>query len=75
MASSVTRVIVDVDVGTDDYLALLILLFAEIQGLIYIEAILCSKGNAEVFNTCRNTVRFLEITGRTDVSSTATSYY
>lgn len=62
------RVIIDVDVGTDDYLALLLLLYAEKNGEIKIEAIFCSMGNTSVENVVKNVIRLLEIVGRTDVS-------
>lgn len=62
------KVIVDVDAGVDDCLALLILLQAENQNEVKIEAIVCSTGNTSVENVCKNVVRLLEITNRTDVS-------
>lgn len=62
------HVIVDVDVGVDDFLALLVLLNAEKNGEIKIEAITCSNGNASVENVCKNVARILEITKRKDVS-------
>lgn len=62
------RVIVDVDVGSDDYLALLILLYAEKLGEVKVEAITCTSGNTNIHNVMKNTVRLLEHAGRTDVS-------
>ncbi|KAJ8966092.1 hypothetical protein NQ317_008767 [Molorchus minor] len=66
-ASEIKRVIVDVDVGVDDYLALLILLHAEKAGKLKIEAIVCSMGNTTVENVLKNVVRLLEIEKRTDI--------
>lgn len=74
MSTELRRVVVDVDVGIDDYLSLLILLDAESKGLLKIEAILCSMGNSTVVNTCKNTLRLLEIIKRTDVSSSFLSF-
>lgn len=68
MGDNKKRVVVDIDAGTDDAFALLILLHAEKIGQIKIEAIICSMGNASVENVCRNVVRLLEILNRTDVS-------
>lgn len=64
------RVIVDVDVGTDDYLALLILFHAEKSGLVKVEAICCANGNTSIDNVTKNVVRLLETIGRTDVRHT-----
>lgn len=68
MADVKKRVIVDVDLGTDDFLALLILLNAEKQGQIKIEAIVCTMGNTSIENVCINLMRLLETINRTDVS-------
>lgn len=62
------KVIIDVDAGTDDYLALLLLLYAEKKGELNIEAIFCSMGNTSIENVAKNVVRLLEVVGRTDVS-------
>lgn len=62
------RIIIDVDAGTDDYLALLLLLHAEKNGNVKIEAICCSMGNTSLENVVKNVVRLLETVGRTDVS-------
>lgn len=64
------KVIVDADVGSDDYLALLILLNAEALGKIIIVAIVCTMGNAARDVGCINTMRLLETLGRTDVKAT-----
>ncbi|KAJ3650753.1 hypothetical protein Zmor_016833 [Zophobas morio] len=61
------RVVVDVDVGTDDYLALLVLLHADGRGDIKIEGIVCTAGNTTIENVCVNVVRLLETVGRTDI--------
>lgn len=66
--ASERKVILDVDAGVDDCLALLVLLYAEKQREVKIEAIVCSKGNTSVENVCKNVVRLLELTNRTDVS-------
>ncbi|RZC38428.1 uridine nucleosidase 1 [Asbolus verrucosus] len=66
-AAQPRRVILDVDVGTDDYLALLIFLYAEQIGEIKIEAIVCTMGNTTLENVCRNVVRLLETVDRTDI--------
>ncbi|EFA03941.1 nucleoside hydrolase [Tribolium castaneum] len=67
MADGRRKVIVDVDVGTDDFLALLILLNAEKRRQIKIEAIVCSMGNTAVENVCVNVMRLLEAVERTDI--------
>lgn len=69
--SCIRKVIVDVDCGVDDYLALLILLQAQQQNEVNIEAIVCSNGNTSVENVCKNVVRLLEIIKRTDVSTSS----
>ncbi|KAF7284010.1 nucleoside hydrolase-like [Rhynchophorus ferrugineus] len=61
------RVIVDVDVGSDDYLAILILLYAEKLNKVRVEAITCTSGNTNIHNVIKNTVRLLELIGRTDI--------
>ncbi|CAG9769313.1 unnamed protein product [Ceutorhynchus assimilis] len=61
------RAIVNVDVGVDDYYALLILLYAEKRGELKIEALVCSSGNTNVTNVLKNTVRLLELVDRTDI--------
>lgn len=60
----------DVDVGLDDYLAICVLLSAEKRGELKIEAIMCTTGNTSIENVARNTMRMLEVCGRTDVSET-----
>ncbi|XP_023026570.1 nucleoside hydrolase [Leptinotarsa decemlineata] len=61
------RIIVDLDVGTDDYLALLMLLNAERNNELKIEGIVCSMGNTIVENVVNNVVRLLQIVDRTDI--------
>lgn len=61
------RVIIDLDMGTDDYLALLMLLHAEKQQEVKIEGITCCMGNASLDDVAKNVVRLLEIEKRTDV--------
>lgn len=62
------RIILDVDVGTDDAIAILLLLYADAKKTIKIEAITCVNGNTDVDHVVRNTVRLLEAAKRTDVS-------
>lgn len=64
------RAILDVDVGVDDFLAVLILLNAEKKAEVKIEAIVCSVGNTTVENVCKNVVRLLELAKSTHVSTT-----
>lgn len=63
-----SRVVMDVDVGTDDAMALLLFLYAELIGNIKLEAITCVNGNTEVDFVCTNVIRLLETANRTDVS-------
>lgn len=65
--NSEKRVIIDLDMGSDDYLALLLLLHAEKLKEVKIEAITCCYGNTSVDNVVKNVIRLLEIEGRTDV--------
>lgn len=62
------KVIVDVDAGIDDAMALLLLLAADSQKDIEILGITCCHGNTSVNNVCINVLRLLEATGRSDVS-------
>jgi len=62
------KVIVDVDAGVDDAMALLLLLAADSQKAIEILGITCCHGNTSVNNVCINILRLLEATGRSDVS-------
>ncbi|XP_058816431.1 nucleoside hydrolase-like [Topomyia yanbarensis] len=61
------KVIVDVDVGTDDAWALLLLLKCEKKFNFKVEAITCTHGNTDVDNGARNVVRVLAAIDRTDV--------
>lgn len=61
------RVIVDVDMGSDDYLALLMLLRADKNKEVKIEAVTCCNGNTIVDNVVKNVVRLIELENRTDV--------
>lgn len=61
------KVIIDVDVGVDDYFAILLLLNAEKRGDIKIVAIFCSAGNTSLHNVCKNLIRLLQIVNRLDV--------
>ncbi|CAH0558070.1 unnamed protein product [Brassicogethes aeneus] len=64
---NVKRVIIDCDVGTDDFVALLILFYAEKLRQVKIEAITLSAGNTTLENVSKNLIRLLELIGRTDV--------
>lgn len=61
------RVILDVDVGTDDAVALMLLLWADAKKLIKLEAITCTNGNTKVENVVTNVLRLLEAAERTDI--------
>ncbi|CAG9864606.1 unnamed protein product, partial [Phyllotreta striolata] len=61
------KIVVDVDVGTDDYLALLYLLDVEKRGDLEILGIICTGGNAALDYVAVNVVRLLETLGRTDI--------
>ena len=58
----------DVDTGTDDALALLLLLAADEVGDIKLLGITCVAGNTSLANVCRNTLRLLRSANRLDVS-------
>lgn len=62
------KVIVDVDAGVDDAMALLLLLSADGRKDIEILGITCSHGNTHVNNVCVNVLRLLKAVGRSDVS-------
>lgn len=59
-----TALILDVDTGIDDALALL---YAAASREAEIVAVTCLSGNAEAADTARNTLGVLELAGRTDV--------
>jgi purine nucleosidase len=61
-------VIVDTDPGTDDALALYMLLAAEKKNLIKLLAVTCVSGNTDVHNGTRNALRVLQSINRLDVS-------
>jgi purine nucleosidase len=60
---------VDTDPGTDDALALYMLLAAEKKNLIKLLAVTCVSGNTDVHNGTRNALRVLQSINRLDVSS------
>lgn len=60
------RVIVDIDAGTDDAFALILLLHEE---NIDILAINCVNGNTSLENVYRNVKRILKLCNREDVST------
>lgn len=59
--------VVDVDTGTDDAMALLLLLAADAAGEVVLEAVTCVAGNTGLGNVCRNTLRLLRAANRLDV--------
>ncbi|XP_053698371.1 uncharacterized protein LOC128745351 [Sabethes cyaneus] len=61
------RVIVDVDVGTDDAWALLLLLKCERKFNLKVDAITCTHGNTDVLNSSRNVLRILKAIDRMDI--------
>ncbi|XP_017777775.1 PREDICTED: uncharacterized protein C1683.06c-like [Nicrophorus vespilloides] len=68
------RVIIDVDGGIDDYQALTILINADNQLMIKIEAIICTDGNTELKNVENNVLRLLQAADRTDIPVYSGSY-
>jgi inosine-uridine nucleoside N-ribohydrolase len=62
-------VLLDVDTGTDDALALLLLLAADAVGEVKLLGISCVAGNTTLDNVCRNTLRILRAANRLDVST------
>ena len=62
------NVIVDLDTGTDDAVALLLLLTSEIELDHKIIGVTCTVGNTDVDYVCTNTLRTLETIDRLDVS-------
>ncbi|XP_053698013.1 pyrimidine-specific ribonucleoside hydrolase RihA-like [Sabethes cyaneus] len=61
------RVIVDVDVGTDDAWAILLLLKCEKRYNYKVEAITCTHGNTDVEHGARNVLRVLTAINRLDI--------
>lgn len=68
MAPKQKSVILDVDVGTNDAWAILLLLNNEIKANFKIKAITCVFGNSSVKNIGKNVLRVLETVDRLDVS-------
>lgn len=68
------RIILDVDAGADDSVALFLLLHADKIGKIKLEFITCTAGNTTVDYVVKNVVRLLETAGRTDVSKLIKSF-
>lgn len=64
----VKRVIVDIDAGTDDAFALILLLFAQLKNEIEIAAITCVNGNTDVSNVYTNVQRILKLCNKQHVS-------
>lgn len=62
------KIIVDCDTGTDDAVALIILIAAHKKQQIEIKGITCVRGNTDVDNVVRNVFRILDICGTLDVS-------
>lgn len=67
IGSSPDKVIVDLDAGTDDAWALLMLLHAEQRKQLKILALTCVQGNTSVRNVCTNVLRILDSVDRLDV--------
>ncbi|ETN65185.1 inosine-uridine preferring nucleoside hydrolase [Anopheles darlingi] len=61
------KVVIDLDAGTDDAWALLMLLKAEQQYNLQVVAITCVHGNTDVDNVTTNVLRILTAIDRTDV--------
>ena len=59
-----TKIILDMDVGVDDSLAILLALRSPELEILGITAV---AGNAPLENTANNTLRVLEAAGRTDI--------
>lgn len=64
-------IIVDCDAGTDDALALIILLAAHRSKKINVKAVTCVNGNTVVDNVVKNVFRTLQVCEITDVSRIA----
>jgi purine nucleosidase len=62
----VPLVVVDTDPGTDDALALYMLLVAHQKGLINLIGITCVNGNTSVDNAARNVLRVLASVNKLD---------
>ncbi len=67
-SSKKMRLIVDVDTGVDDAMALLLALRAHRRGEARLEAVTTVAGNTDVRNVAVNTCRLLQIMGMTKVS-------
>jgi inosine-uridine nucleoside N-ribohydrolase len=65
--ASTRNVILDVDVGTDDAWAVLMLLKFEKKFNIKVQAITCVHGNTDVKNVAKNLIRVLNTIDRLDV--------
>lgn len=65
--SAMRRVIVDVDAGSDDAMALMLLLAGERERPYRVEAITCTFGNTTLEHVTRNVLLILEAMQRTDV--------
>lgn len=62
------NVIVDLDAGSDDAVALLLLLTSEINLNFKVIGVTCTTGNTDVDYVCANVLRTLETIERQDVS-------
>lgn len=62
------NVIVDLDAGSDDALALILLLSAEEESGFNVIGCTCTHGNTKVDYVCMNVLRTLETVNRQDVS-------
>ncbi|KAJ8868843.1 hypothetical protein PR048_030384 [Dryococelus australis] len=63
------RLVVDVDVGSDDAMALMMCAAAERRGAARLLAVTCVHGNTNLDNVCVNTLKTLHTIGRLDVSA------
>lgn len=62
------KIIVDCDPGSDDALALIILIAAHQLKKVEIMAITCVAGNTDIDNVINNTFRILHVCNALDVS-------
>ena len=69
MKSEIAKIIVDCDAGTDDAVALIMLIEAHKMKKIEIKAITCVSGNTFVDNVIYNVFRTLNVCEASDVSN------
>lgn len=66
-ANMTRQIIIDVDAGSDDAVAILLLLALEPDSDFKVLGITCTHGNAKVDDVCANVLRTLETIDRQDV--------